>query len=209
MRYWNRYQHKRNNIRASDFVGMYKYLKETFEAGYKAKNDDYKARIVKWNNEPMVVRVEKPTNIARARELGYKAKQGVVVVRVGVKKGKKKRVTPGGGRKPSRSGRFFSRQKSKQSIAEDKAKRKFINCEVLNSYFVGKTGQKEFFEVILLEKSHPSIQSNREYSGIISNTGRSFRGLTSSGKRHRGLMNKGFGAEKQRPSVRSATRKKY
>ena len=188
---------------------MYKYLKEAFKSEYKQKDAAYKTRLVAWNAEPTVVTIDKPTNISRARELGYKDKQGVVVVRVNIKKGKKKRVTPGGGRKPSRSGRFFSRKKSMQSIAEEKAKRKYMNCEVLNSYFIGRTGQKEFFEVILLDKSHPVITSDSGYRPIINSAGRAFRGLTSSGKQHRGLMNKGFGAEKQRPSVRSATRKKY
>ncbi len=189
-------------------MGIYKHIKEAFRSEYKQKDSAYKTRLVQWNAEPTVITIDKPTNIPRARELGYKAKQGVVVVRVNIKKGKKKRVTPGGGRKPSRSGRFFSRKKSMQSIAEEKAKRKYMNCEILNSYFVGRTGQKEFFEVILLDKSHPVIISDKEYNPIINTNGRAFRGLTRSGKQHRGLMNKGYGAEKQRPSVRSATRKK-
>ncbi|MCK5626760.1 50S ribosomal protein L15e, partial [Candidatus Bathyarchaeota archaeon] len=35
----------------------------------------------KWRREPAILRVEKPTRIERAKRLGYKAKQGFVVVR--------------------------------------------------------------------------------------------------------------------------------
>ena len=39
--------------------------------------------------------------------------------------------------------------------------------------------------------------------GARQHKGRAYRGLTSSGKKGRGLMNKGQGAEKARPSVRA------
>ena len=40
-----------------------------------------------WRREGSVVRVLHPTRIDRARSLGYKAKQGIVVVRVSVRRG--------------------------------------------------------------------------------------------------------------------------
>lgn len=181
-------------------MSMYKQLKQTIKSEYRNRSDEYKARIIKWNTEPPITRVNKPTNIARARELGYKAKEGVIVVRVKLKGGSRKRKHPAGGRKPSKSGRYFTRSKSLQAIAEERASRKFTNFETLNSYFVGAAGSRKFYEVILLNKESGAIKSDKQYKNIINQNGRAFRGLTSSGKRHRGIIRKRFGAHKLRPS---------
>src|SRR5208283_2367646 len=109
----------------------------------------------------------KPTNLARARKLGYKAKQGVVIVRVKVSKGKSKRRQPSGGRKPSKSGRYYTRSKSMQAIAEERATKKFSNTEVLNSYFVGDSGTHSYYEVIMLDTSSPVIRADPFYSKVI------------------------------------------
>ncbi len=187
-------------------MGLYKYMTETFQNGYKERSPQLRSRISEWSKGPTVVRVEKPTNIARARELGYKDKQGVIVARVKVRGGLRRRRTVAGGRKPSKSGQFFAYAKSLQSIAEERAARKFSNCEVLNSYYVGEGNNYKFFEVILLDRDHPSIKNDKIYSKIVAQHGRAFRGLTSAGKKHRGLLQKGFGTEKNRPSVRSGKR---
>ena len=183
-------------------MSMYKEIKQSFQNEYKTRDKIYTTRLAQWNAEAPITRVERPTNLARARELGYKAKQGVVMVRVKVKGGTKKRELPKGGRKPSKSGRYFSIHKSLQSIAEERAARKFSNCEVLNSYFVGQAGSQKFFEVILLDRTNPSIMSDRELSGAAGQSKRAFRGMTSSGRKHRGLLHKGFGTNNQRASVR-------
>jgi len=54
--------------------------------------------------------------------------------------------------------------------------------------------------VILVDKMHPSIIADKRISWISEkkHTGRAFRGLTSAGRRSRGLLNKGKGAEKVR-----------
>ncbi len=156
-------------------MGSYAEISKTFRNEYSSRDSLYKERLVKWSSEPVVMRADKPTNIARARSLGYKAMQGVIIARVRVNKGKRKRSKPDGGRKPSKSGRFFSRAKSLQRIAEEKAARKFRNCEVLNSYFVGSTGQKVFYEIILLDRASKSVSANPLYNGIISQKGRAFR----------------------------------
>lgn len=185
---------------------MYDSVKSTFINEYKNKSELYKARLIKWNSEPTIVRVAKPTNIARARELGYKAKEGVIIARVGVRAGGRKRRKPAGGRKPSKSGRFFSLNKSLQAIAEERAARKFSNCEVLNSYFVGQTGSRKFYEIILLDRNSSVIRSDQNYVRIISHPNRVFRGLTSIGRKHRGISMKGFGTNKNRPSKRANIR---
>jgi large subunit ribosomal protein L15e len=168
-------------------MGLYTHVKQNTIDSYKNKSEPYRQRLIEFNRQPTITRVEHPTNIARARTLGYRAKQGVLVVRVRVIGGSSKRKTVSGGRKPSKSGRYFTRHKSMIAIAEGRAARKFSNCEVLNSYFVGKSGSNSFFEVILLERNNPAVISDKIYSKIISSKGRAMRGITSAGKAHRGI----------------------
>jgi large subunit ribosomal protein L15e len=177
-------------------MGAYKYIKESFQQSYKERGESFKARIYNWRKGPSIARIDHPTNVARARELGYKAKQGVVLARVSVRKGMRKREKASGGRKPSKSGRFFSYKKSLQAMAEERAARKFSNCEVLNSYYVGEDGGRKFFEVILLDRGHNSVLNDAFYGSVVGSRGRAYRGLTSMGKKHRGL----------KPSVRAVLR---
>ncbi|MGC8662677.1 MAG: 50S ribosomal protein L15e [Candidatus Micrarchaeia archaeon] len=187
-------------------MGMVKYVKETFRQEYAERSSILRERISTWRKAGGVVRVTRPTNPVRARELGYKAKQGVIVARVKIRKGLRKREKPMGGRKPSKNARFYAYRKSHQSMAEERANRKFSNTEVLNSYYVGEDGNYSFYEVILIDRSNPSILNDRIYSKILQQKGRVYKGLTSSGRKHRGLLHKGFGTNKSRPSVRSNIR---
>ncbi|MEM3178272.1 MAG: 50S ribosomal protein L15e [Candidatus Micrarchaeaceae archaeon] len=179
-------------------MGMHKYVEETFRNEYSERNALLRSRLAAWSKEPPIIRIKKPTNIARARELGYRAKQGVIVVRVSVGRGLSKRPKPMGGRKPSKSGRFFAREKSLQAIAEERASRKFSNCEVLNSYFVGSNASSKFFEVIMLDKSHPAITNDKRYAAVVSQNGRAYRGMTSAGRKHRGVTRSGFDTSKNK-----------
>ncbi len=187
-------------------MGAYKYIKESFQNEYKNRDDILKGRVSAWRKGASIQKVEVPTNIARARELGYKAKQGVIVVRSCIRKGMRKREKPHSGRKPSKNGRFFSYRKSLQSMAEERVSRKYLNMEVLNSYYVGEDGRYKFFEVIMVDRANGSILSDPLYSNLIHSKGRAFRGLTSSGIKHRGLLHKGKTTIITRPSVRSAQR---
>lgn len=159
-------------------MSLYKKMQETFQREYKERSPIYRERIAKWRKESPVVRVDKPTNLARARTLGYKAKEGFVIARVRVERGKRKRKIHMRGRKPSKTGQFYARHKSLQLIAEERAGKKFRNLEVLNSYFVGEDGQYKFYEVILVDP---------EKTGLNLQKGRVFRGLTSQGRKMRGL----------------------
>lgn len=163
-------------------MSFYELLKETFQREYASRSPEYRRRIAAWRKAPTVERVERPMNLARARELGYKAKQGYLVVRVNVGKGLRKRPKPAKGRKPSKSARFVAPSLSHQAIAEQRVARKYANCEVLNSYWVGEDGDTKYFEVILVDRSHPSVAC--ETAGI---RGRAFRGLTSAGRKARGI----------------------
>jgi large subunit ribosomal protein L15e len=156
-----------------------------------------------------IIRVERPTDPKRARALGYRAKQGFVVVRVRVRKGGRRKERPSRGRRPKRMGVLkIVPRKSLQLIAEERAARKFPNLEVLNSYHIGSDGRREYFEVIMVDPHHPVIKSDPRINWICnrSQRGRVYRGLTRAGKKMRGLLRKGKGAERIRPSVRARGR---
>jgi large subunit ribosomal protein L15e len=187
-------------------MGAYKYIKENFQHSYSERSEALRSRVSEWRKQDSIVRLPGPTNVARARELGYKAKQGVIVARIRTIKGMTKREKAAGGRKPSKSGRFFSYRKSLQAIAEDRAARVYTNSEVLNSYYIGEDGKFRYFEVILLDRAHGAVLADPQYAGIASMKGRSYRGLTSAGLKHRGMRIKGKGTEGNRPSVRASHR---
>ena len=150
----------------------------------------WKDRLIRWRREPAVVRVDRPTRIDRARSLGYRAKQGFVVVRVRLRKGGRRKGRPRSGRKPAGLGILkLTPGKSIRWIAEERAARKFPNLEVLNSYYVAEDGKYFWYEVIMVDPHHPVIKSDPRVNWILdpANKRRVFRGLTSAGKKSRGL----------------------
>ena len=157
-------------------MAMYKHIKKTFEKEYNVRSPIYRARLSKWRKEGSLVKVERPTNLSRARVLGYKAKQGYIIVRIKINRGQRKRPKPAGGRKPGKNVRYLSPGRSLQSTCEQRAARKYRNMEVLNSYWVGEDGQRKYFEIILVD---PKFHRQK-----LSNT-RVFRGLTSAGKKNK------------------------
>ena len=164
-------------------------------------------RMAGWRKEPVFIRVEKPTRIDAARRVGYKAKQGVVVVRTRVRRGGLRKGKIHMKRKPSKAGiKKITMGKSIQRIAEERSARRYPNLEVLNSYWVGEDGKNKFYEVIMIDPEHPAIKSDKDMGWVSSGSshrGRAFRGKTGAGKRGRGLLNKGKGAEKLRPSLKA------
>ena len=63
---------------------MPSYQDQTWIRLWKENAPELRERIVKWRKQNAIVRIEKPSRIQRARRLGYKAKQGIVVVRMRV-----------------------------------------------------------------------------------------------------------------------------
>ncbi|ABO09083.1 50S ribosomal protein L15e [Pyrobaculum calidifontis] len=123
--------------------------------------------LIKWRKEPAIVRVERPFRLERARKLGYKPKQGVVVARVRLIRGPFNRRRPDSGRRPKRMGVYgITAWKSWRQVAEERAARKFPGLEVLNSYWVADDGIYRYFEVILIDCNQPTIQRDPLYSGI-------------------------------------------
>jgi large subunit ribosomal protein L15e len=163
---------------------MMKHTARIWKNPDKSLGETQRRRLIEWRKERVVTRIERPTRLGRAKAFGYKAKQGIAVVRVRVNKGKRKRPKFVGGRVPKKSGRFFSLAKSKKVRAEERASRKFPNMEVLNSYYVGEDGQHEWYECVLADRDNPSIKSDRSLKWVASgkHKGRAFRAKTSSGK---------------------------
>jgi len=156
-----------------------------------------------WRDQGAIERVDRPTRLDKARELGYKAKQGVVVARVSVRKGSARKERFRAGRRTKRQGvNAITRRKNLQRIAEERASRKFRNLRVLNSYWVGEDGSQKWFETILIDPEHPAIENDDDLNWICDDAhkNRAFRGLTSAGQQNRGLSEKGTGSEHTRPS---------
>jgi len=190
---------------------MYKYIGKQWN---DPKNEDFKAnqkeRMVRWRRENSIQKVDHPTRLDRARALGYKAKQGVVIARTRIRRGSLKKHRIRAGRKPKRKGiKKITMAKSLKRMAEERTSKKFPNMEVLNSYFVGADGRHKYFEIILVDPHHPSVKADKDLNWISTgkHKNRALRGLTSAGKKGRGLRHKGIGAEKLRPSLRAHDKK--
>ncbi len=160
-------------------------------------------RLLSWRRENTVTRVEHPLRLDRARAVGYRAKEGFVVVRVRVRRGGQNKRAIIAGRRPKHKGiARMTLAKSLKRIAEERAQKHYPNLEILNSYWIGEDGKEKFFEVILLDPAHPQIAHDPRLEWITGamHKGRVYRGLTSTGKEGRGLRWKGKGAERMRPS---------
>jgi large subunit ribosomal protein L15e len=170
-------------------MGAYKYMKEAYQKETRERGELTKGKIFKWRREPVVNKVNRPSNLVRARTLGYKAKEGYVVVRVRVGKGRRRRPTPVKGRNPAHAYLYVQPDVGLRSQAEQKANRKFTNLEVLNSYLVGEDGNYKFFEVLLVDAERVGAKLNKK---------RAYRGLTSAGKKRRGYRAKGTDKPRRR-----------
>ena len=189
-------------------MGYLKYLKKIWRKPDEEAKQLRKKRLIAYRREPVTLGVEKPTRPDRARALGYKAKQGFVIVRQKVLRGGHKRPGDQKGRSPSKNRRNLVLSKSYQQICEERANKRYTNCEVLNSYFVAKDGMHYWYEVILIDRAHPQVLGNPNLKNLVKKRGRTFRGLTSAGRKSRHLDAKGKGTEKLRPSRNAAFKKK-
>ncbi|MFC1682578.1 50S ribosomal protein L15e [Nanoarchaeota archaeon] len=185
--------------------GLSYYLRQAWK---KPDKKTLRERMIEWRGSEVQVKVDKPLRIDRARALGYRDKKGFVVIRIRLKRGGHKRPRPNKGR---RSKRLHARKNLKMSykwIAEQRVARKYRNLEVLNSYLIGKDGVHYFYEVICVDPSKPEIKNDKKINWICEpkNQKRPMRGLTSAGKKSRGLRSK-HPTNKSRPSVRAGKRR--
>ncbi len=186
---------------------MYAYIRDAWKKPDESYVDELLwSRMQEWRRESSIIRVEHPTRLDRARALGYKAKQGIIIARVRVRKGARRKSRWQRGRRTKHMGvNKITAGKSIQTIAEERAARRYPNLQVLNSYWVGQDGRHKWYEAILVDTSHPVIKNDKNLKWITNNSqkGRVFRGKTSAGRKGRGLRYKGKGTEKTRPSLRA------
>jgi len=106
-------------------------------------------RVVQWRKQNAVTRIDKPSRIQRARRLGYKAKQGIIVIRMRVGTGGMRRKRPRGGRRPKHLGvTRIKADVSMKQVDENRVLERYPNMKLLGSYFVYKDGMHYWFEVI-------------------------------------------------------------
>ena len=188
-------------------MGIYQIIREAWK---KPKtNELWRERLIAWRKQDVTVKLERPTRIDRARSLGYKAKQGYVVVRQRISRGGHTRPQLKGGRRPKRYQTRLDLSKNYKQICEERVQKKFTNLVVLNSYWVAEDGKNYWFEVILVDPDHPVIKADAKINWICKGANRSrvFHGKTSAGRKSRGLHGKGKGHEKARPSRRANLRR--
>lgn len=145
-------------------MGLYQWLNETWHELYSKRPQELKEKLIEWRREPRVLRVDRPTRLDKARRLGYRAKQGVVVVRVRVPKGGMRRKRPNSGRRQKALGTVkIKGNYSSKEVAESRAKRAFPNLEVLGSYYLAEDGRYYWYEVVMVDPHHPSIANDVKF----------------------------------------------
>ena len=130
---------------------------------WKENSPELRSRVILWRKQDAVTRIEKPSRILRAGRRGYKAKQGIIVVRMRVGTGGMRRKRPTGGRRPKHLGvtRIKAAVNMKQ-VADRRVLERYPNMSLLGSYFIYKDGMHYWFEVILADPSHPRIVKDKE-----------------------------------------------
>lgn len=189
-------------------MALYKIIQNLWKNPKLHLGDLQRERLMEWRRDPVATKLEKPTNIAKARSLGYKAKKGIVVVRIRVKSGGRMRPQHKGGRRSKHARRKKVVGKNYQWIAEERAQKKFTNLEVLNSYQVMDDSIHKWYEVIMVDPYRPEIKADKNLQWITArkHTNRVLRGRTSAARKSRGMRGKGKGHEKARPSLRANSR---
>jgi large subunit ribosomal protein L15e len=148
-----------------------------------------------------VTKLSHPTRTDKAHKLGYKAKQGYSIYRVAVRRGGRQRPTGGGivHGKPVNAGiNHLKFERNLRSVAEDRVGRFAGNMRVLNSYWINQDASYKYYECILVDPNHVTIRNDPRINWIVSavHKHRENRGLTSAGRKHRGLRVKGHRANK-------------
>ena len=147
---------------------MHSYMAQTWLKMWRENSDELKSKAIAWRTEPTIHRIERPSRLDRARKLGYKAKQGIVVIRIKVGRGGMRKQRPVAGRRPKHIGVVHIKQGiSMRKVAERRVGEKFPNLEVMGSYFLYKDGMNIWYEVILADPGHPAISKDREMRGKL------------------------------------------
>ncbi|BAJ50311.1 large subunit ribosomal protein L15e [Candidatus Caldarchaeum subterraneum] len=142
-------------------TSMYKMMQKLWRERPEALRSQLRKRMVAWRRMRAVERVEKPLRIDRARELGYKAKQGYVVALVRVRRGGFSKPRPRSGRRQKALG--VVRHKVNVSMKEEAVQRfikHFPNLKPLGAYPLAQDSLYRWYEVVAVDPSHPAVQAN-------------------------------------------------
>ncbi|MCG3779587.1 MAG: 50S ribosomal protein L15e [Candidatus Nitrosopumilus limneticus] len=142
---------------------MPSYQDQTWIRLWKENSPELRTRVIGWRKQNAITRIEKPSRIQRARRLGYKAKQGIVVIRMRVGTGGMRKQRPVAGRRPKHLGvTRIKADDDMKTVAERRVLERYPNMKLLGSYYIYKDGKHYWFEVILADPSHPRISQDKE-----------------------------------------------
>ncbi|KAI8464396.1 MAG: 60S ribosomal protein L15-like protein [Monoraphidium minutum] len=190
-------------------MGAYKYIEEL----WRRKQSDVlrfllRVRCWEFRQLPGIVRLNRPSRPDKARRMGFKAKQGYAVYRVRVRRGGRKRPVSKGivyGKPVNQGITQLKARRNLRNVAEERVGRRCGGLRVLNSYWVNEDSAYKYFEVIMVDPHHNAIRNDARINWICNpvHKHRELRGLTSAGKKYRGLRGKGSRYVKNGPSKRA------
>jgi large subunit ribosomal protein L15e len=190
-------------------MGAYRYLQELWKKK-QCETMQFILRIRTWEYRqlPTMHRVTRPSRPDKARRLGYKAKQGVVIYRCAVRRGSRKTMVAKGivyGKPKSQGVNQMKATRNLRALAEERCGRKMQDLRVLNSYWVGQDGTYKYYEIIMVDPHHNAIRNDARMNWICRGhqKHRELHGLTSAGRSSRGLRVRGNKDNKKRPSRRA------
>ncbi len=129
----------------------------------KENGPEIRERVVQWRKENAIIRIDRPSRLQRAHRLGYKAKQGIIVVRMRVGTGGMRKKRPVAGRRPKHLGvTRIKADDDMRTVSERRVLERYPNMTLLGSYFVYKDGMHYWFEIILADPMHPRIVQDKE-----------------------------------------------
>lgn len=147
---------------------MYRQISKTWQDVLREKGGDMRARAVQLRKEPATLRVDRPWRLDRARALGYKAKEGVIVVRMRVSRGGMRKKRPTSGRRSKHMGVLKIKSAvSSQSVAERRVRERHPNMRLLGSYLVWKDGIHAWYECVLIDPLHPAVRNDYNYRRVL------------------------------------------
>ena len=140
----------------------YSYMEESWQNPTPEMKDWLRRSAITWRREPVIKRISRPTKLVTARRLGYKAKPGIVLVRIRIRRGGARKPRPVSGRRQKAMGiAKFTRALGIQQIAEQRAARRYPNMSVHNSYRLFSDGTSHWYEVILVDRNRGEL--NHQY----------------------------------------------
>jgi len=130
---------------------MPSYQDQTWIRLWKENAPELRERVVGWRKQNAITRIDKPSRLQRARRLGYKAKQGIVVIRMRVGTGGMRKQRPTGGRRPKHLGvTRIKADDDMKTVAERRVLQMHVKKELDLIIFLLVLGLHYFFHLLHL-----------------------------------------------------------